>query len=198
MLPPLLETGLRFFRGLAICDEYVRLMGGELACDSVPGEGSAFSFTLDLPVRNAGVEPLSAPVAEEGSSVDVRVLIVDDNAVNRRVLELILDSVGIAHASAEDGLQGVEAMKAGGFDIVLMDIQMPVMDGLEATRRIRAWERSTSRARAPILIVSANCLKEHVDAGKAAGADGHLNKPISAGELLAALEQQIVAAQKAA
>jgi CheY-like chemotaxis protein len=78
-----------------------------------------------------------------------------------------------------------------------MDIQMPVMDGLEATRRIRAWERNTGRRRAPILIVSANCLKEHVDAGRAAGADGHLNKPIAAAELLGALQTQMALAQAA-
>jgi len=79
-----------------------------------------------------------------------------------------------------------------------MDIQMPVMDGLEATRRIRAWEKRQGRPRAPILIVSANCLKEHVDAGRAAGADAHLNKPISAVELITTLESQMAAARKAA
>jgi CheY-like chemotaxis protein len=88
-------------------------------------------------------------------------------------------------------------MKAGDFDAVLMDIQMPVMDGLEATRRIRDWERATRRRPSPILIVSANCLKEHVEAGRAAGADGHLNKPISAAELLTALETHVSAAQSA-
>jgi CheY-like chemotaxis protein len=68
-----------------------------------------------------------------------------------------------------------------------MDIQMPVMDGFEATRRIRAWEREAGRRRAPIYMVSANCLQEHVDAGRAAGADGHLAKPVSVAELLQTL-----------
>jgi len=113
------------------------------------------------------------------------------------VMELILGAAGIAHASAEDGRAGVEAMRSGGYDAVLMDIQMPVMDGLEATRRIRAWELETGRKRAPILIVSANCLAEHVAAGQAAGADAHLNKPIKAAELLGELETQIALAEAA-
>jgi signal transduction histidine kinase/NO-binding membrane sensor protein with MHYT domain/ActR/RegA family two-component response regulator len=197
--------------GLAICDEYVRLMGGEIACDSAPGQGAAFRFALHLPPRDAAAEPAppagAAAVVHAGEAADApeagpqepfNVLIVDDNAVNRQVMELILDSVGLEHASAQDGREGVEAMQTGDFDAVLMDIQMPVMDGLEATRRIRDWEQSAGRPRAPILIVSANCLKEHVDAGRAAGADAHLNKPISATELVATLEAQMSLVRKAA
>jgi len=117
--------------------------------------------------------------------------------VNRQVIELILGSVGIDHASVENGREALEAFETGAYDAVLMDIQMPVMDGLEATRHIRAWERREQRRRSPILIVSANCLKEHVDAGRAAGADAHLNKPISAAELINALDQQMRLAQAA-
>lgn len=121
-------------------------------------------------------------------------LIVDDNEINRQVLGLILDSVGIEYASAEDGKAGVEAATTGGFDAVLMDIQMPVMDGFEATRRIRAWEAGAARPRMPIYIVSANGLQEHVEAGIAAGADGHLNKPVSVPQLLGMLEPHVNAA----
>jgi len=195
--------------GLAICHQYVRLMGGEIVCHSSPGQGSVFTFTLELPATSIVAKPAkpraprartaaAAKPAAEAEAGAARVLIVDDNAVNRQVMELILDTVGIAHSSAEDGRAGVEAMQSGGFDAVLMDIQMPVMDGLEATRRIRAWERSSGRPRAPILIVSANCLKEHVEAGRAAGADAHLNKPISATDLIDALQSQMELAQKAA
>jgi CheY-like chemotaxis protein len=183
--------------GLAICNDYVRLMGGQLSCDSTPGEGSVFRFTLDLPLLEGRVEPVAAPAAEPPGGApnnDFMVLIVDDNAVNRQVMELMLESVGIGHASAQDGREGLEAMKTGAFDAVLMDIQMPVMDGLEATRRIRDWEKSTHRPRAPILIVSANCLPQHVDDGRAAGADAHLNKPVSAAELVGALQTQLQAA----
>jgi len=184
--------------GLAICDQYVRLMGGELSCESTPGEGSVFRFELDLPLCEGGLAGEASVVSAERTGGELKVLIVDDNAVNRQVMELILESVGADHACARDGREGVEAIQAGDFDAVLMDIQMPVMDGLEATRRIRAWEKSLGRPRTPILIVSANCLKEHVDAGRAAGADAHLNKPISAAELIATLESQMAAVRKAA
>ncbi|HLZ77388.1 ATP-binding protein [Phenylobacterium sp.] len=185
--------------GLAICDEYVRLMGGQIACDSNPGQGSVFGFALDLPrLADSAAAAVAAPApVEEPQGGDFMVLIVDDNAVNRRVMELILDSVGIGHASVEDGQEGVEAMKSGAYDAVLMDIQMPVMDGFEATRRIREWEVDTARPRAPILIVSANCLPQHVDDGRAAGADAHLNKPISAAELVGALQSQMQTVEKA-
>ncbi|THD58525.1 ATP-binding protein [Phenylobacterium sp.] len=190
--------------GLSLCDSYVRKMGGELTCESTPGEGSLFAFELELPA----LAPLSAGeaavLAHEEDAVSVfdrfNVLVVDDNPVNRQIMELILGSVGIPHASVKDGLEAVEAMTTGDFDAVLMDIQMPVMDGLEATRRIREWERGGGRKRSPILIVSANGLKEHIEAGRAAGADAHLNKPISAQVLLNELEAQraAVAAQQQA
>jgi CheY-like chemotaxis protein len=96
-----------------------------------------------------------------------------------------------------NGAEAVDAAKTGGFDAILMDIQMPVMDGFEATRLIRAWEAETGRQRMPILIVSANGLQEHVDAGKAAGADGHLNKPVSVPQLLGALEPHVNATMAA-
>jgi signal transduction histidine kinase/CheY-like chemotaxis protein len=183
--------------GLALCAEYVSMMGGNLTCDSTPGQGSVFAFELELPAL-APVAAGLGPAADGPELERFNVLVVDDNPVNRQVLELILGSIGIEHASAQDGREAVAAMTTGEFDAVLMDIQMPVMDGLEATRRIRAWERNTQRRRAPILIVSANCLKEHVDAGRAAGADDHLNKPISAAALVTALETHMAAARRAA
>jgi signal transduction histidine kinase/ActR/RegA family two-component response regulator len=203
--------------GLALCSQYVRLMGGEIVCHSSPGEGSVFTFTLELapaerpaarkPARPARARraapapkraaPMTPSEPAEPPAQRLKVLVVDDNPVNRQVMELILGSAGIEHASAEDGRAGVEAMRAGDYDAVLMDIQMPVMDGLEATRRIRTWERETGRRRAPILIVSANGLDEHVRAGQAAGADAHLHKPISAAELLEALQAQLELAEAA-
>jgi len=185
--------------GLAICDEYVRLMGGELDCDSRPGEGSVFRFELLLPALEPAAACEAAPDADEPLSGDgFRVLVVDDNAVNRQVLQLILEGAGIDCESVENGQEAVDAVTRGAFDAVLMDIQMPVMDGLEATRHIRAWEQAQARQRAPIYIVSANCLPEHVDAGRAAGADGHLNKPVSVAELLGVLAPHVAEARKAA
>ena len=184
--------------GLAICQEYVRLMGGELDCESNPGVGSIFSFTVDMPALARPAETIATQVGASEASGRFCVLVVDDNAVNRQVLGLILDSVGIEHAEAADGLEGLEAVTSGGFDAVLMDLQMPVMDGFEAMRRIRAWESQSGRPRLPIYVVSANGLQEHVDAGVAAGADGHLNKPVSVSQLLQALEPHAAAARMAA
>jgi signal transduction histidine kinase/ActR/RegA family two-component response regulator len=185
--------------GLAICKEYVGLMGGALDCESRPGQGSTFEFTLNLPLIDDApmvlMETLPTTTADPGR---FRVLVVDDNAINRQVLSLILDAAGIEHASAEDGRQGLEAAMTGDFDAVLMDIQMPVMDGFEATRRIRGWEAAAGRARMPIFIVSANCLQEHVDAGLAAGADGHVSKPVSVPDLIGLLEPHATAAREAA
>jgi len=183
--------------GLAICREYVSLMGGELDCVSTPGLGSTFAFTLDL-ARLPDAEAVPARRAGPAEPGRFRVLVVDDNEVNRQVLGLILDAAGIEHAAVEDGRAALEAAETGAFDAVLMDIQMPVMDGLEATRRIRTWEAAVGRPRMPIFIVSANGLQEHVDAGVAAGADGHLNKPVSAPQLLGALEPHATAARIAA
>ncbi|WP_197422464.1 MULTISPECIES: ATP-binding protein [unclassified Phenylobacterium] len=180
--------------GLAICREYVALMGGELDCVSMPGQGSTFMFTLEVPALAQPQVVMPAEAQPPGESGRFRVLIVDDNQINRQVLALILDSAGIEHAEAEDGQAGVEAAVTGGFDAVLMDIQMPVMDGFEATRRIRAWEAEQGRPRMPILIVSANGLQAHVDEGARAGADGHLNKPVSVPQLLGALERHVGAA----
>lgn len=173
--------------GLALCQQYVRLMGGVMDATSEPGAGSEFWFRIPAPPAAAAEETRAEP--RDAPDGGFRVLIVDDNPVNRQVLAMILEAVGVEHDEAGDGRQGVEAATTGAYDVVLMDIQMPVMDGLEATRRIRAWEIQTSRPRMPIIIVSANCLQEHVDAGVAAGADGHLSKPVSVPQLVGALER---------
>jgi CheY-like chemotaxis protein len=115
--------------------------------------------------------------------------VVDDNATNQRLLALILQGAGMQVRLADNGLEGLEAYQAAAFDAVLMDIQMPVMDGLEATAAIRAFEVQNGRRRTPILIVSANAAPENIAAGRAAGADGHLSKPVTAARLLDALAQ---------
>ena len=149
--------------------------------------------TLDAaaPVR-------AVPAPDEPQGDEFSVLIVDDNAINRQVLEMILDSVSVAHASVENGLQAVQAVAAHTYDAVLMDLQMPVMDGFEATRRIRALEVERGAAPAKIIVVSANCMDEHVAAGREAGADDHMPKPISAAALIGALESCAVSAPIAA
>ena len=116
----------------------------------------------------------------------------------RQVLQLVLESAGLGHETAQDGAQAVEAVEREAFDAILMDIQMPVMDGLEATRRIRALEAAAGRPRTPLYIVSANGLEEHVAAGRAAGADAHFGKPVQVAQLLGALAPHVERAAKAA
>ena len=100
---------------------------------------------------------------------------------------MILEQVGIGFASVENGLEAVEACEDRRFDVILMDIQMPVMDGLAATREIRSREAAAGRAHAPVIVVSANCMPEQVAASRQAGAERHLAKPINASVLLQAL-----------
>jgi PAS domain S-box-containing protein len=202
-------TGL----GLAICKQIAELMGGELGCDSTPGKGSVFILTAVLPLHEAEVEgppaadacarrkartlaPATAEAPEEKPDNDraLKVLLADDHPTNRKVVELILASAGVELVQVEDGAQAVEAYRAHGFDLVLMDMQMPVQDGLSATRAIRELEQAAGRARTPVIMLTANALPEHVAAAAAAGADRHLSKPITAAALLASVQEAVAEA----
>ncbi len=175
-------TGL----GLAICRQLADMMGGGLDCESEPDGGSAFILTLPLVVAEAPASTVvaTAPidVAADGR---LRVLVADDHPTNRKVVELILAQAGIDLVQAENGAEALEAARAQPFDIILMDMQMPVMDGLTAVREIRLHELAMGRERQPIVMLTANALPDHVAAAQAAGADRHLAKPFDAGELLA-------------
>ena len=198
--------------GLAISYGYAKLMGATLTCESRPGQGSMFRLTAPLPRASLGalhdalpapdsdapiLKEVNQPVAADASGIDEgaapaaseqpRVLVVDDNPVNRQVLGLILSSGDLLHDEAGDGAEAVALASREPYDAILMDLQMPVMDGFEAIRRIRLIEAESGRARTPILVVSANCLDDHVDAAAAAGADGHLCKPVSPAGLFRAL-----------
>lgn len=161
----------------------------------VAGVGEDFddaALPLDPSVSAQAPAILPPPAQPDAAAASARpeafsVLVVDDNPINRQVLELILDSVGVAHASVENGLEAVEAMQACAYDAVLMDLQMPVMDGFEATRRIRALEAARGAESARIIVVSANCAAEDVAQGRSAGADCHLAKPISAAAIIGEL-----------
>ncbi|MBO9546422.1 ATP-binding protein [Caulobacter sp.] len=171
-------TGL----GLAISRRIIERMDGQIGVDSVEGQGSTFWFEVRGPLAE-----LPAPEAEDVSPLDaeagVRLLLVEDNAVNRELIRTMLEPFGIGVETANDGVAGIEAMRQGQFDLVLMDVQMPVMDGLTATREIRAMEGARGAA-TPIVAMTANVLPEQIATCLAAGMDDHLGKPINPTKLL--------------
>ena len=187
-------TGL----GLAISQDLVALMGGVLDCDGRPGEGADFWFEIPL-IRAANPAPVlgeDADVEAEGPAFPARILLADDHPANRKVIEIML--AGLTElVVVEDGLQALAAYRQGGFDLVLMDMQMPVMDGLTATAAIRALEEEEHRERTPLIMLTANALPEHIEAGRAAGADGHLSKPITLAGLFASVAEAVATVERA-
>jgi signal transduction histidine kinase/CheY-like chemotaxis protein/HPt (histidine-containing phosphotransfer) domain-containing protein len=179
-------TGL----GLSICLRLVELMAGSFQVESSPGKGSRFTFTLRCPRAEPG-SSRTQPSAANGlpQRFKGRVLLVDDNLVNRKVAHASLSALGLAVIEAEDGSQALDALEVTAVDLVLMDMNMPVMDGLEATRRIRAAEASEGRPRVPILAMTANVMRDAVDACREAGMDGYVPKPFLRSEMIGALTQ---------
>ncbi|MBO9547501.1 ATP-binding protein, partial [Caulobacter sp.] len=155
-------TGL----GLAICRDLCVLMGGEIVVSSAVDFGS--TFTVRLPADR--LSPLPAAEArivvapETAPRAPLRVLAAEDNHVNQLVLKAILGQAGIAPRVVANGAQAVEAWRDGGWDLVLMDVHMPVMDGVAAVHEIRRLEAAEGRARTPIIALTANAMSHQVDA----------------------------------
>lgn len=172
--------------GLAICAGNLALMGGTITVDDAPGGGAAFRFRFTAPASDLDVAApadVAAPLFHQGRPL--RVLAAEDNAANRHVLRVLLEPLAVALTLVENGAEAVAAMAGGDFDIVLMDANMPVMDGLTALRAIRA--AGGPGALTPIWMLTANVFEEDVTRYRAAGADGVVRKPIDLTELFAAL-----------
>ena len=196
-------TGL----GLSICRSLIEIMSGEITAQSRPGEGSCFTVSIPLSrtrsvaAHDAASDAAKARAAEQVSvavgptpwigDAPLKVLMAEDHPVNQRVVQAILSGGGMEVTTVGDGAQAVEAFSAGAFDLILMDMQMPVMDGLTATRAIRAAEQAEGRPRTPLIMLSANAMAQHLRDAADAGADSHLAKPITPGSLMAAIEAAV-------
>ncbi|MBX9605987.1 MAG: response regulator [Gammaproteobacteria bacterium] len=178
--PSAVAAGVEAVQGLAAVTYLVK-----------PLKRGALLGALDALVEAPAAAPLAA-IAPTLSRHTARVLLVEDNPDNRLLIKAYLRQTGYQLVEAEDGAQAVARCQSESFDLVLMDVQMPVMDGYAATRAIRAFEQAQGRPRTPVIALTANAVKEDMDASRAAGCDDHLTKPIKKQTLLDALAAHLV------
>ena len=168
-------TGL----GLAISRQLVEMMGGEIGAFGTPGQGSTFWFQVPLPMADGAEDQAEGEVAQAIGAA--RILMADDAPANRELVSVLLGGMGLVVDTVENGAEAVEAVRHEAYDLVLMDVHMPVMDGLDAARAIRALGGATGKI--PIIALTANVGREQVQACLEAGMNGHLAKPIDVSQM---------------
>jgi CheY-like chemotaxis protein len=167
-------TGL----GLSICQELVELMNGYIYVDSKKGEGSVFSVKIPLEVTSK--KKKNAQCHEHiQTKHKLKVLIAEDDLVNQKIVQKMVESLGHDASVVSNGLQAVEACKKDKFDVVLMDMQMPVLNGIDATKKIRQYEQENDQRKIPILALTANALAQHKKMCFEAGMTGYFTKPVT-------------------
>jgi CheY-like chemotaxis protein len=179
-------TGL----GLTISNTLVRLMGSSIKLQSIPGQGSTFEFSIrmkpgkPLPLQRdrLGVQPV-IQYANTSATQSLRVLLVEDHVINQKLAINLIERAGHQVTLAHNGEEGLHTAMQQDFDVIFMDMQMPVMDGLEATRAIRAFEAANRRKRTRIVAMTANAMASDREACELAGMDAFLSKPFKADEL---------------
>jgi len=175
--------------GLSICKALCTAMGGEITVTSALGQGSR--FVVDLPLAPGTSTARAAPaetVGPMGADASFRVLAAEDNRVNQLVLRTLLGQIGLEPTIVGNGAEALEAWEQGDYDLILMDVQMPIMDGAAATEAIRTREAASGRPPTPIVALTANAMRHQMEAYRAAGMDGFLAKPLDIGALFKTIQ----------